>query len=268
MSLVLAVISCVWALGLTTLPQESKGWHGIIPLRSTRSDVEGLLGSATGECKCFYETEREKVQVDYARGRCKGALAGWNVPVNTVLRLTITPKQERKFADLRIDVGKYVKFYDDTFTTYYGSRAAGIRYAVSATGILTSAAYIPSTEEQSLRCSGFPTEDISIVDYLPFDSYPMRTWEDTKARLDIFAVQLESQSTMRGFIIIYVGQGERISKTVALAKRIKTYLLNRHSIAPEQIIVMDGGRRERSVIDFFLVAHNMPAPRPSPTMPS
>lgn len=266
MSMVLTVISCVWALGLTTLPQEPKGWNGIRPLRSTRSDVERLFGPASEQCKCFYETEREIVRVDYASGRCKGALSGWNVPVDTVLRLSIRPKEEQKFADLGIDVSKYVKIHDDAFTTYYGSRADGIRYTVSARGLLTSIAYIPSTKEQSLRCSGFPTEDISIIDYRPYDTYTMLTWEDTRARIDSFVTQLEDRYTMRGFVIIYAGQGERRSKIIARANRIKTFISSMR-IDPKRIMVIDGGRRERPMIDFFLVPHNMPAPISSPTMP-
>jgi hypothetical protein len=29
------------------------GWRGTVPLHSTRSDVERLLGAPTGECKCL-----------------------------------------------------------------------------------------------------------------------------------------------------------------------------------------------------------------------
>jgi hypothetical protein len=206
------------------------------------------------------------VHIDYASGRCKGALSGWNVPVNTVLRITITPKQEQKFADLHKDVSKYVKIYDDTFTAYYGSRDKGVRYAVSATGILSSVAYIPSMKDQSLRCSGFPIEDISIIDYRPFDAYTILSWEDTKARLDIFSAQLQEQPTMKGFVIIYAGQGERISKLSVQAERTKTYLINILNIDPKRIKVINGGRRERPAIDFFIVPHDMPAPIPSPSI--
>lgn len=32
------------------------GWNDIVPLHSTRRDVEGRLGEPTGECHCAYAT--------------------------------------------------------------------------------------------------------------------------------------------------------------------------------------------------------------------
>jgi hypothetical protein len=63
--------------------EEKKGWQGIIPLHSTRADVERVLGRSRDPCNCIYETQEEFIYFDYATSPCKGSLPGWNVPTDT-----------------------------------------------------------------------------------------------------------------------------------------------------------------------------------------
>ena len=51
---VIGPIIFLWFVSGTVSLQESKGWRGIVPLRSTRAEVEALLGPASGACKCIY----------------------------------------------------------------------------------------------------------------------------------------------------------------------------------------------------------------------
>src|SRR5688572_31814092 len=82
---------------LTIAPASSaRGWRGIVPLHSTRADVELLLGKSTDECDCVYRTENEVVRVDYAKAPCEGWPRGWNVPVGTVLAFSVGTKNDQK----------------------------------------------------------------------------------------------------------------------------------------------------------------------------
>jgi len=89
---------------------ESNAWHGLLPLRTTREDVERLLGPAKGLLagSYAYETKDEKVRVVYSEGSCSSSLEGrWNVPIDTVLSITVFPNTTVLVSALHIDKGKY-----------------------------------------------------------------------------------------------------------------------------------------------------------------
>lgn len=80
---------------------EPKGWRGIRPLHSNRLDVERLLGQGTEWCKCSYYLTEVNVLFVYSSGDCKsGGSAGWNVPPDTVLRITVNPTPVPRLTDL------------------------------------------------------------------------------------------------------------------------------------------------------------------------
>jgi hypothetical protein len=84
-------LSSICMLLFMSVSCQAEGWRGIIPLRSTRADVERILGVGTDRCNCHYETTSELIYIDYAQAPCMGSplnyLRGWNVPADTVLRV-------------------------------------------------------------------------------------------------------------------------------------------------------------------------------------
>lgn len=246
--------------------QKTKGWRGIVPLHSARADVERLLGSSNDPCRCHYKTENEFVEVNYASAPCRGSLPGWNVPADTVLSFTITPKTEQRLTDLHLDESKYVKNYDDVMTTYYTDRDKGIEYTVSETGSIESISYIPSTSDNRLRCSGFPEYKRNFAVYIPFATYADIRFSDEKARLDNFAVTLLNEPNFKGYITVYAGQRARAGEAQARANRAKNYLVNVRSIEPGRIIPIDGGHREKLEVELYVVPRDLPAPSASPTI--
>lgn len=158
MNLVQSILVCICMMLPVNLSQRSNEWRGIVPLHSTRADVERLLGSSGDPCRCIYKTENEVVYVEYASAPCKGYQHGLNAPTDNVLLITVSSKTEQRFSDLRIDESKYVKTYDDTFTAYYTNKEEGLRYEVSESGIVNSVSYLPSAQDRYLRCSGSPTK--------------------------------------------------------------------------------------------------------------
>jgi hypothetical protein len=63
------VICCVWLVLLTSGTSSAKGWRGLIPLHSTRQDVERLLGSTRN---FYYDLQNETVYIDFSSGSCQG----------------------------------------------------------------------------------------------------------------------------------------------------------------------------------------------------
>src|SRR5688572_31906440 len=77
--------------------------------RSTRADVERVLGASTETGGSVYKTDHENVSIWYSDEPCKQGAALWNVPRDTVLSIAVYPRVEQHIADLRLDEGKYKK---------------------------------------------------------------------------------------------------------------------------------------------------------------
>ena len=267
MKMIQAILACVCMMLPANVLQETRGWHGIVPLHSARADVERVLGSSSDPCKCLYKTETELVEVKYASAPCKGDVPGWNVPADTVLSFTVTSKMEQRFSDLNLDERKYVKTYDpDNPTAHYRNRDEGISYTVTETGMVYYVSYIPSASDRQLRCPGFPADDGGIPKYHPFDEYSNIPFNDEKARLDNFAATLHNESNFKGYIIVYAGRRTRAGEASARAERAKKYLVNVRSIEAGRIVTIDGGHREKLTVELYLVPRDLPAPVASPTV--
>lgn len=98
------------ATGLVLMPQANitNSWQGIVPLRSTRADVERLLGAATdshGQTR-IYKTQSERIDVSYSSGRC-GPGQVWNAQPDIVVRLIVRPVHPTMIQDL--DTKSYVR---------------------------------------------------------------------------------------------------------------------------------------------------------------
>jgi hypothetical protein len=139
---------------------QTDGWRGVVPLRSTRKDVERIIGPAYDATKSLYKTDRENVSVRYSEGPCVGS-TGWKVPPDTVLDITITPRPYGKIrlADLDIDRNKFKKEDDHELPNNYYliNEEAGITvYAQKdrATGEdrVTGINYKPAARDKNLRC--------------------------------------------------------------------------------------------------------------------
>src|SRR5260370_28973458 len=87
---------------------QSNIWNGIIPLKSTRSDVEKILGPPTLDSKARdaadYKTKEGKVFILYSSGPCNVKPSnGWNIPELTVIQISFYPNFTPKLKDLKID---------------------------------------------------------------------------------------------------------------------------------------------------------------------
>lgn len=141
-----------------TLPSN---WKGIIPLRSTRSDVEKILGqpreSQLGPH--IYENQTERVDVLYARGKCERGTGRWNVPAETVIQIQITPAKILLLEDISIDRIKYTSYrwsHPDNWITYQ-NKQDGIWIDTIDLGKNTEEVrvikYLPKASDHGLKCA-------------------------------------------------------------------------------------------------------------------
>jgi hypothetical protein len=141
---------------------EAKDWRGIIPLRSTRADVEGALGKPNAPYG-RYHIKNEEADITYSGERCRN---GWNVPPDTVIRIAVSLSGNRKLSEFNLDPNKFRKESDTQLTgnTYYTNREQGVTYRVLENGTVVSIYYGPTKEDEGLRCASSttpPTESTS-----------------------------------------------------------------------------------------------------------
>jgi hypothetical protein len=152
MKLALWITAGVLAAFAPAPPTRAAGWHGLVPLHSSRADVERLLGPPEPGAEAVYVTEGERVSVTYSRGACD---YGWRVPAGTVVSLIVRPKVAPKVVDLKLVGNKYEKRRDVHVETlhYYVDRREGINYTVDeGGGVVTAIEYYPPLKDAALLC--------------------------------------------------------------------------------------------------------------------
>ena len=105
-----------------------------------------------------------------------------------------------------------------------------------------------------------------------FDEYGDITFNDEKARLDNYAIQLQNQPGSQGYIIAYgtcAGDGlcTHTSCIVAQkrAERAKDYLVNTRGIDAGRIVTVDGGCRSAVDVELWVVPTGANAPAANAT---
>jgi len=92
-----------------------------------------------------------------------------------------------------------------------------------------------------------------------FDEYGNIRFNDEKARLDNYAIQLQNDPTSTGLILVYGScEGEAQSR----GDRAKDYLVNTRGIEAGRITVVDGGCRSDLTVQLWIVPQGATAPAP------
>lgn len=89
-----------------------------------------------------------------------------------------------------------------------------------------------------------------IIEPQRFDEYGDIRFNDEKARLDNYAIQLQNTPGVEGYIIAYgrcAGEGQ------TRADRAKNYLVNTRGIEAARIVTIDGGCREDLSVQLWIV---------------
>ena len=89
---------------------------------------------------------------------------------------------------------------------------------------------------------------------------------DERARLDNFAVELQNSQNLLGYVIAYAGRRARANEALTNAADLKAYLIKKRGVAPNRVVVMDGGHCEEASIELYLVPRDLPPPVPTPTL--
>lgn len=149
---------CLILAGCTTA--QGKEWRGIVPLHSTVEDVERLVDESFYGRQLAYETEDERIFFDYqtVESQCGTTWGRWNVPNNTILSITVYPKKRIMFAELELNLSRYVRSNTCIPGSYhYTNSEEGISITVDE-GVVTGFNYLPSAQDRNMACSGVETQ--------------------------------------------------------------------------------------------------------------
>jgi hypothetical protein len=127
-----------FSLALFAVKVNAEPWRGIVPLKSTRSDVERLLGKPLPGNMSFYVTyklEAEEVRVQYADKKLctRTDECDCRVPDDTVLHIVVRPKGRIRFSSLTLDQTKFHPIVnpENSNNVAYSNSNAGIMCVIS-----------------------------------------------------------------------------------------------------------------------------------------
>ena len=144
-------------LALVLIPQTawSKAWRGIVPLKSTRVDIEHRFGKP--DKWGGYDLKDERVSFDYGADKCKGvylSLGADNCKClaneGAVMSIFVEPTTKRRASDLNLDVKAFQKTPISPFphTFEYYNPTEGIAYTVDEVDDeIKHITYYPSLED-------------------------------------------------------------------------------------------------------------------------
>jgi hypothetical protein len=155
---------------LTVAPRANgQEWRKIVPLKSTRADVEHLLGPGDRSYGVVYELRDGVLWIDYSSGPCrKERRGGWNVPEGVVISFSFSAKHKQRVTDLTFNRKKFRKVID-THTagiTYYINDEDGITYEVQQ-GRVDGVEYYPPKKYDHLYCGDRADEKTRVVNAPP-----------------------------------------------------------------------------------------------------
>jgi hypothetical protein len=135
-------------------------WEGIVPLVTTRNEMERLLGSSTDVDgpKVTYKGSSARIDVWYSTGPCNPVVGRWNVPAGVVVAVDVYLKRPLLLDRINFDRSKYVRdqwSHPANWATYFRDEE-GIRITTADFGdkaeIVQSISFLPKAKDRSLRC--------------------------------------------------------------------------------------------------------------------
>ena len=95
-----------------------------------------------------------------------------------------------------------------------------------------------------------------------FDEYGPIAYDDEKARLDNYAIQLQNEPNAQGYIIVYGGRRGPRGEASRRAARAREYLTTLRGIDSRRLIVLEGPERDVLTTELWIVPTGAAPPTP------
>lgn len=254
------VIACVCVLLATCLHAGAQGWRGIVPLHSSREDVERVAGVKPESNGITYVLKDERLNVVYSKGGCeKGRGVEWDVPPGTVLGITIYPRVKLLLSDVRADLYGFEKFISphEPDAVYYNNDREGVSIGTRPGGEVFVIQYLPAAADNPLRCPPpsprYPDRHGGELPVRKVDEYSNISSKDEMLRLDDLALTLRQEPDMGAYIVVYAGPRLNASEARSRLSRVRAYLVGVNKIDGRRIVTKFGGRRRKAAVELYVV---------------
>jgi hypothetical protein len=105
----------------------------------------------------------------------------------------------------------------------------------------------------NLECSAASTVQIPVpVQCRKFDEFPAIAYNDEKARLDNYAIELQNDPAATGYVIVYTGRRGHPGEVQKHTTRIVDYLVNSRGINGQRILTLVGPSRDELLMELWL----------------
>jgi hypothetical protein len=154
MRIVIPALLLLFLLSTNRLEVNGQDWRQIVPLKSTRTDVERLLGPTKETYFAVYHLKEGVLDIEYSSGPCRpDRKGGWKVPKDVVITLNFSPRRKSRIADLKLDPRKFRLVVNDHVigVLYYVNDEEGITYEVQS-GKIDWVEYGPRQKDEHLYC--------------------------------------------------------------------------------------------------------------------
>ena len=94
-----------------------------------------------------------------------------------------------------------------------------------------------------------------------FDRFGNIPFDDEKARLDNFAIQLQNEPGATGYVVVSAGRNDRRGMAQRRADRIREYLTMTRNIEPGRIVTRLGDLTDALTIELWIVPAGAEPPR-------
>lgn len=112
-----------------------------------------------------------------------------------------------------------------------------------------------------------------------FDEYIYTGFDDHQEHIDRFAQALKKEPNSKAYVIAYdarityfgdstAGGITSLAEYFLKVERVKNNELKNNNISPERVVTIEGGLREKRMVELFIVPPNAQPPVPTPTFAS
>jgi len=144
-----------------------------------------------------------------------------------------------------------------TITSGQGTSSITVDTTGASGGSITATVEVGGVDPTCNRTASCTVQVKPVLQARKFDEYGNIRFNDEKARLDNYAIQLQNSPTDRAVIIGYGScEGEGLTR----ANRAKDYLVNTRGIDASRIDTVDGGCRPELKVELWLVPAGAAAP--------
>jgi hypothetical protein len=117
----------------------------------------------------------------------------------------------------------------------------------------------------TLDCSATCSVQFPVpVECRKFDEFPAISYNDEKARLDNYAIELQNDPSSTAYVIVYPGPKGKPGEVQKHTTRIVDYMVNSRGINAQRIVTLVGPARDELMVELWLCPQGAKPPALAP----